>query len=78
MLAFHQTYLSHVMDTVGGKEQSKQKCIMSVWAPNSESRSSACGKLAGKSIDWIIFDLNKVRRKMLARGAVMHQTGLVQ
>jgi len=46
---------------------------MSVWAPNSESRSSACGKLAGKLIDWIIFDLNKVRRKMLVRGAWKHR-----
>jgi len=69
VLAFHQTYLSHVMDAMGGEERSKWKCTMSVWAPNSESCSRACGRLAGKSIDWIIFDLNKVRRKMLARGA---------
>jgi len=45
---------------------------MLVWAPNSKSCSSTCGKLAGKSIDWIIFNLNKVRRKMLARGAWKH------
>ena len=69
VLAFHQTYLLHVMDAMGGKEQSKWKCTMSVWAPNSESHSRACRRLAGKSIDWIIFNLNKVRRKMLARGA---------
>jgi len=37
---------------------------MSVWAPNSESRSRACGKLAEKLISWIIFDRNRVRRKI--------------
>ena len=69
VLAFHQTYLSHIMDVMGGKEWLKWKCTMSVWAPNSESHSRACGRLAGKLIDWIIFNLNKVRRKMLVRGA---------
>lgn len=51
VLAFHQTYLSHVMDVMGGEERSKEKCMISVWAPNSESRSRARGKLEEKSID---------------------------
>ena len=72
MLAFHQTYLSHVMDVMGGEEWLKWKCTMSVWTPNSKSHSRACGRLAGKLINWIIFNLNKVRRKMLARGAWKH------
>ena len=42
---------------------------MSVWAPNSKSHSRACGKLEEKLVNWIIFDQNRVRRRMLASGA---------
>jgi len=45
---------------------------MSVWAPNSGSRSRACGKLAEKAISWIIFDRNRVRRNIFASGAWKH------
>ena len=69
ILAFHQTYLLHVMDVIRGEDRSNEKCKMSVCAPNSESRSRACRKLVEKSNDWIMIDLNKVRRKTLARGA---------
>ena len=30
LLVFHQTYLSHVIDMMGGEEWSKYKCMMSV------------------------------------------------
>ena len=70
MLELHQTYLLHVTDTIGGEEErSKEKWSMSVWVPNSGSHSRVCGKLAEKSISWIIFDQNRVRRNIFASGA---------